>query len=62
MLFCAIQRSLADVRRIDVRTNATLHQINRNKPVVAADVRSDMAFRDECRNPPAFFPIILFSS
>ena len=50
MLFCAIQRSLADVRRIDVRTNAALHQINRNKPVVAADVRSDMAFRDERRN------------
>ena len=50
MLFCAIQRSFADVRRIDVRTNAALHQINRNKPVVAADVRSDMAFRDERRN------------
>ena len=50
MLFCAIQRSLADVRRIDVRTNAALHQINRNKPVVAADVRSDMAFWDERRN------------
>ena len=50
MLFCAIQRSFADIRRIDVRADAALHQIDRNKSVIAADVRSDMPFRDERRD------------